>query len=86
MVQNAYSFAKIGADTAENERTFAEICQILRNHPIRRAEDREEADEQEEVPEKSQAVAGSDRAGLNYEVDGKAGGCFSLRASTSSRE
>ena len=29
MLQNAYSVAKIGADTAENERNFAEICQKL---------------------------------------------------------
>ena len=29
MLQNAYSLAKIGADTAENERHFAEICQKL---------------------------------------------------------
>ena len=27
MLQNAYLLAKIGADTAENERNFAEICQ-----------------------------------------------------------
>ena len=36
MLQNAYLVAKIGADTAENERKFAEICQklatILRIH------------------------------------------------------
>ena len=29
MLQNAYLFAKIGADTAENERNFAEFCQKL---------------------------------------------------------
>ena len=29
MLQNAYLPAKIGADTAENERHFAEICQKL---------------------------------------------------------
>ena len=29
MLQNAYFLAKIGADTAENERNFAEICQKL---------------------------------------------------------
>ena len=29
MLQNAYLLAKIGADTAENERNFAEICQKL---------------------------------------------------------
>ena len=29
MLQNAYFFAKIGADTAENEQHFAEICQKL---------------------------------------------------------
>ena len=27
MLQNAFLLAKIGADTAENERNFAEICQ-----------------------------------------------------------
>ena len=30
MPQNAYLLAKIGADTAENERNFAEICLVLR--------------------------------------------------------
>ena len=29
MLQNAYLVAKIGADTAENEQHFAEICQKL---------------------------------------------------------
>ena len=29
MLQNAYLVAKIGGDTAENERNFAEICQKL---------------------------------------------------------
>ena len=29
MLQNAYLLAKIGADTAENEQHFAEICQKL---------------------------------------------------------
>ena len=29
MLQNAYFLAKIGADTAENEQHFAEICQNL---------------------------------------------------------
>ena len=29
MLKNAYLLAKIGADTAENERNFAEICQKL---------------------------------------------------------
>ena len=29
MLQNAYFLAKIGVDTAENERNFAEICQKL---------------------------------------------------------
>ena len=29
MLQNAYLLVKIGADTAENDRHFAEICQIL---------------------------------------------------------
>ena len=27
MLQNVYFLAKIGADTAENEQNFAEICQ-----------------------------------------------------------
>ena len=29
MLQNAYFLAKIGADTAENEQHFAEICQKM---------------------------------------------------------
>ena len=29
MLQNSYLLAKIGADTAENEQHFAEICQKL---------------------------------------------------------
>ena len=29
MLQNGYLLAKIGADTAENEHHFAEICQKL---------------------------------------------------------
>ena len=29
ILQNAYFLAKIGADTAENEQHFAEICQKL---------------------------------------------------------
>ena len=29
MLQNAYLLAKIGADTAENEQHFAELCQNL---------------------------------------------------------
>ena len=29
MLQNVYFLAKIGADTAENEQHFAEICQKL---------------------------------------------------------
>ena len=29
MLQNAYFLAKVGADTAENEQHFAEICQKL---------------------------------------------------------
>ena len=41
MLQNAYLLAKIGADTAENERNFAETCQklatTLRVHYRRRA-------------------------------------------------
>ena len=37
MLQNAYSLAKIGADTAENEQHFAEICQFAPRPPHRRA-------------------------------------------------
>ena len=33
MLQNAYLLAKISADTAENERNFAEICQKLETTP-----------------------------------------------------
>ena len=33
MLQNAYFLAKIGADTAENEQHFAEICQKLATTP-----------------------------------------------------
>ena len=33
MLQNAYFLAKIGADTAENEHHFAEICQKLATTP-----------------------------------------------------
>ena len=33
MLQNAYLFAKIGADTAENERNFAENLQKIGNYP-----------------------------------------------------
>ena len=41
MLQNAYFLAKIGADTAEKEQHFAEICQKLATtlragHPRRR--------------------------------------------------
>ena len=45
MLQNAYFLAKIGADTAENEQHFAEICQklattlrVARLHAVRRPE------------------------------------------------
>ena len=46
MLQNAYFLAKIGADTAENERNFAEILQKRRDPagapaPSRRVELRE---------------------------------------------
>ena len=34
MLQNAYLLAKIGADTAENERKFAEILSKIGNYPI----------------------------------------------------
>ena len=33
MLQNAYLLAKIGADTAENERNFAEILPKFGNYP-----------------------------------------------------
>ena len=33
MLKNAYSLAKIGADTAENERNFAEILTKIGNYP-----------------------------------------------------
>ena len=33
MLQNAYLLAKIGADTAENERIFAEISLKIVNYP-----------------------------------------------------
>ena len=33
MLQNAYLLAKIGADTAENERNFAEILPKIGNYP-----------------------------------------------------
>ena len=33
MLQNAYFLAKIGADTAENERNFAEIMPKIGNYP-----------------------------------------------------
>ena len=33
MLQNAYLLAKIGADTAENERNFAEILPEIGNYP-----------------------------------------------------
>ena len=33
MLQNAYLLAKIGADTAENERNFADILPKIGNYP-----------------------------------------------------
>ena len=36
MLQNAYLLAKIGADTAENERNFAEISPKIGNYPTGR--------------------------------------------------
>ena len=33
MLQNAYLLAKIGADTAEHERNFAEILPKIGNYP-----------------------------------------------------
>ena len=36
MLQNAYFLAKIGADTAENERHFAEILPKIGNYPTGR--------------------------------------------------
>ena len=35
MLQNAYFVAKIGADTAENERNFAKILPKIGNYPTR---------------------------------------------------
>ena len=35
MLQNAYFLAKIGADTAENERNFAKILPKIGNYPTR---------------------------------------------------
>ena len=40
MLQNAYSLAKIGADTAENERSFAEILPKIGNYPAAVAAER----------------------------------------------
>ena len=37
MLQNAYFLAKIGADTAENERNFAEILPKIGNYPLSEA-------------------------------------------------
>ena len=37
MLQNAYFLAKIGADTAENERSFAENLPKIGNYPTGRA-------------------------------------------------
>ena len=37
MLQNAYFLAKIGADTAENEQHFAEICQKVATLRLRGA-------------------------------------------------
>ena len=36
MLKNAYSLAKIGADTAENERNFAEILPKFGSSELRR--------------------------------------------------
>ena len=36
-MQNEYLLAKVGADTAENERDFAEICQKLATCPLQPA-------------------------------------------------
>ena len=36
MLQNAYLLAKIGADTAENERSFAENLPTIGNYPTGR--------------------------------------------------
>ena len=40
MLQNAYLLAKIGADTAENERNFAEILPKIGNYPTGPKSDR----------------------------------------------
>ena len=42
MLQNAYLLAKIGADTAENERTFVENLPKFGNYPTRPEEEIEE--------------------------------------------
>ena len=39
MLQNAYFLAKIGADTAENDRNFAEILPKIGNYPTGPAPD-----------------------------------------------
>ena len=39
MLQNAYSLAKIGADTAENERNFAEHLPKIGNYPTLKGAD-----------------------------------------------
>jgi hypothetical protein len=43
MLQNAYLLAKIGADTAENERKFAENLPKIGNYPTGAQGDREDA-------------------------------------------
>ena len=40
MLQNAYFLAKFGADTAENEQHFAEICQQLATEAAERRDPR----------------------------------------------
>ena len=63
MLQNAYLVAKIGADTAENERHLPKICQKIGNYPILRQEGcREEASSPTAVfaPFQSNLVADED--------------------------
>ena len=58
MLQNAYFLAKIGADTAENERNFVEILPKIGNYPTGR---------------RGAAVAGGGRGGRQGEAGASAG-------------
>ena len=55
MLQNAYFFEKISADTAENERKFAEICQKLAAfaQAVRRLRERDGLHFGERLPDQS---------------------------------